>query len=109
MGACFRWHSLRSARPANVDALAVDGADLYLSFLAPSTFPAFPARWTTATLSSLVTGCFPHFDGSMFGLTVNAEDVDAIAFDATGNLLVSTTGAYLVDGLPKGQDEDHRL
>lgn len=92
---------------ANVDALAVDGADLYLSFLAPLNVPGIPGKVDDSDVVKFSDGVFSlYFDGSMFGLTVNAEDVDAIAFDATGNLLVSTTGAYLVDGLPKGQDED---
>ena len=47
-----------------------------------------------------------YFDGSVFGLATDAEDVDAIAFTGSGDLLVSTLGAYLVTGLPKGQDED---
>ncbi len=47
-----------------------------------------------------------YFDGSANGLSTNAEDVDAIAFDETGKLLLSTLGSYAVTGGLKGGDED---
>ncbi|HMT22137.1 MAG TPA: hypothetical protein PKE20_13000, partial [Promineifilum sp.] len=46
------------------------------------------------------------FDGSNYGLSVAAEDIDAVAFDTNGDLLISTSGSYTVPNLPKGQDED---
>lgn len=91
---------------ANVDALAVDGTDLYLSFLAKLNVPGLGqisdsdvVKWNGSTFSLF-------FDGSNYGLSVAAEDVDAIAFDTNGDLLISTSGAYTVPNLPKGQDED---
>ncbi|MBP6016026.1 MAG: hypothetical protein KA586_04840 [Candidatus Promineofilum sp.] len=98
-------HGLPAA--ANIDALAVDGSDLYISFLAPLTVPGISGKVDDSDVVKFSGGVFsPYFDGSNFGLSINAEDVDAIAFDETGKLLMSTTGAYLVNGLPKGQDED---
>ena len=92
---------------ANIDGLAVDGSDLYLSFVAPLTVPGISGKVDDSDVVKFSGGAFSlYFDGSNFGLAANAEDVDAIAFDETGKLLVSTTGAYLVNGLPKGQDED---
>lgn len=92
---------------ANVDGLVVDGSDLYLSFLAPLTVPGISGKVDDSDVVKFSGGVFSlYFDGSNFGLAASAEDIDAIAFDGTGNLLVSTTGAYFVDGLPKGQDED---
>lgn len=92
---------------ANVDALAVDGEDLYLSFAAPVKVPGLPGKVDDSDVVKYSGGTFSmYFDGSNYGLTTSAENVDAIAFDETGKLLVSTTGAYTVPGLPKGQDED---
>ena len=47
-----------------------------------------------------------YFDGSAHGLSTNAEDVDAIAFDEAGKLLLSTFGGFTVPGISKGGDED---
>jgi hypothetical protein len=92
---------------ANVDALAVDGADLYLSFVAAVNVPGISGQVDDSDVVKYSGGSFSlYLDGSAFGLSTDAEDIDAIAFDETGKLLVSTLGAYLVTGLPKGQDED---
>ena len=92
---------------ANIDALAVDGSDLYLSFVAAVNVPGISGNVDDSDVVKYSGGVFSlYFDGSAFGLATDAEDVDAIAFDQTGDLLVSTLGAYLVAGLPKGQDED---
>lgn len=46
-----------------------------------------------------------YFDGSDVGLTTSGEDIDAIAFTSTGDLLVSTLGSFSVTGA-SGVDED---
>lgn len=46
-----------------------------------------------------------YFDGSDVGLDKSDEDVDAIGFDASGNLLVSVNGSFNAQGV-KGADED---
>lgn len=92
---------------ANVDALAIAGDDIYLSFVAPTTVPGISGKVDDSDVVRYGAGQFwPYFDGSVYGLTTDAEDVDAIAFDQTGKLLVSTTGANAVPGLPNAQDED---
>lgn len=91
---------------ANVDALAVDGTDLYLSFLAKLNVPGLGLISDSDVVKYDGTAFSLYFDGSLYGLSVAAEDVDAIAFDTNGDLLVSTSGSYTVPGLPKGQDED---
>src|SRR5690606_2270139 len=92
---------------ANVDGLAIIDQDLYLSFAAPLSVPGIPGSTDDSDVVKFSSGAFSmYFDGSAHGLSADAEDVDAVAFDATGKLLVSTTGMFVVDGLPKGQDED---
>jgi len=92
---------------ANVDGLAIIDQDLYLSFAAPLSVPGIPGSTDDSDVVKFSSGAFSmYFDGSAHGLSADAEDVDAVAFDATGKLLVSTTGVFVVDGLPKGQDED---
>jgi hypothetical protein len=46
-----------------------------------------------------------YFDGSAVGLTSSDEDIDAIDFDGSGKLLVSTSGAFSGNGA-SGKDED---
>jgi len=46
-----------------------------------------------------------YFDGSDVGLDLNAEDIDALAVDASGNLWISTESTFSVPGLT-GLDED---
>ena len=92
---------------ANVDALAVRDGDLYLSFVAPLAVPGIPGTTDDSDVVKYSGGAFSlFFDGSAHGLTVDGEDVDAIAFDETGKLLLSTLGAYTVPGLTQGPDED---
>jgi hypothetical protein len=48
-------------------------------------------------------------DGSAYGLTTTGENIDAIAFDNEGRLVISTAGTFTVPGASgnvKGQDED---
>jgi len=91
---------------ANVDALAVDGTDLYLSFLAKLNVPGLGQISDSDVVKYDGNAFSLFFDGSNYGLSVAAEDVDAIAFDTNGDLLLSTSGSYTVPNLPKGQDED---
>jgi VCBS repeat-containing protein len=64
-------------------------------------------RFVPTSLGDATAGCYEwYFDGSDVGLTTDAEDVDAIAFDANGNLVVSTDGNPAVPGLSGLADED---
>jgi hypothetical protein len=92
---------------ANVDALALKDGDVYLSLQAPYKVPGIPGVVDDSDVIKYNGAAFSLFyDGSLYGLTVNSENVDAIAFDETGALLLSTTGNYSVTGLPAGADED---
>lgn len=92
---------------ANVDALAVDGPDFYLSFAAPVASVPGVGKVSDSDVVKYSDGVFSlYFDGSEYGLTTASEDVDAITLDVMGDLMISTLGAYTVPGLPKGQDED---
>ena len=71
---------------------AVDDADI-LKFI--------PISYGPDTRGSYVL----YFDGSDVGLDKSDEDVDAIDFDASGNLLVSVNGSFNAQGV-KGADED---
>ncbi len=46
-----------------------------------------------------------YFNGSDVGLTTSGEDIDGVAFDALGNIYLSTRGSFGVSGL-SGADED---
>lgn len=71
---------------------AVDDADI-LKFM--------PSSYGATTAGSYVL----YFDGSDVGLDKSDEDVDAIGFDAAGNLLISVTGAFKAQNVT-GNDED---
>lgn len=63
-------------------------------------------RFTPTQLGSETAGTFTwFFDGSDVGLTSSSEDIDAIAFDPEGNLVISTKGSFHV-GDVRGKDED---
>lgn len=64
-------------------------------------------EFTPTTLGATTAGTWAlKFDGSDVGFGDAAdEDLDAIAFDAAGRLLFSTTGAFAVPGAA-GADED---
>jgi hypothetical protein len=66
--------------------------------------------FTPTSLGDITSGHYtPYFDGSSVGLTTSGEDVDAIDFDADGNLVVSVTGAFRAPGASgevRGNDED---
>lgn len=92
---------------ANIDALAVDGQDLYLSFLAAVDVEGIPGKVDDSDIVLYREGAFSlYLDGSAYGLATDAEDIDALAFDETGKLLISTLGGNAVPGVAKGADED---
>lgn len=72
---------------------ALSGRDEDIQLFAPSsTGAATEGTWVTI-----------HFDGSDIGLTASADDLDAISFEPSGDLLYSTTGTNTVPG---SDDED---
>ncbi|MGH1492610.1 MAG: glycoside hydrolase family 16 protein [Acidimicrobiales bacterium] len=82
--------------PASLDTLGVvDDSDV-IEFIPTST-----GTDTAGTMSV-------YFDGSAHGLTGNGEDVDAVALDEFGNLLISTSGRSTV-GFGVADDEDVML
>ena len=92
---------------SNVDALAMIGDDLYLSFASALSVPGIPGSTDDSDVVLYSGGAFSlYFDGSAADLSADGEDIDALAFDENGDLIISTTGAFTVAGLPKGQDED---
>jgi hypothetical protein len=93
---------------ADVDGFEVgpDGA-FYLSFLQAIPVPGITGKVDDSDVVRYDGESFSlWFDGSQFGLTTDSEDVDAVAFDPEGRLLISTLGGYSVPGLGKGADED---
>ncbi|MCI0585738.1 MAG: S8 family serine peptidase [Planctomycetes bacterium] len=106
---------------ASIDGFCrLSDGDLLFSFTAALSIPGLvggPGGSTTADDSDIVrftpsalgpntAGIFTfHFDGSDVGLTSSSEDVDAIALDASGNLLLSTSGNASAAGA-SGEDED---
>lgn len=63
-------------------------------------------RFIPSALGDQTAGIFEwYLDGSDVGLSSSDEAIDAIAFDPSGNLVISTAGAFKVNDL-KGNDED---
>ena len=63
-------------------------------------------RFAPSSTGSTTAGSWSlHFDGSDVGLTATAEDVDAVCVGASGQLRLSTAGAFTVSGA-SGVDED---
>ena len=92
---------------ANLDAIAVKDGVTYFSLLAPATVPGIAGKVDDSDVVAYDGSDFTLFiDGSANGLTTNAEDVDAIAFDETGKLLLSTLGGSALAAGLKGSDED---
>lgn len=99
---------------ADVDAFTFmpDGSLLF-SLVAEATLPGAGlvddsdvVRFTPASYGATTAGTLAlYFDGSAFGLTDNAEDIDALALAADGDLLISTVENFVVPGL-NGKDED---
>jgi hypothetical protein len=110
-----------SAPTPNLDAFAVrsDGTIL-ISFDATVTIPGLSGGpngnvvededivvFTPTALGEVTAGSWSFFfDGSDVALNINGEDIDAIALDAAGNLLVSFEGPFDVGGGIAGYDED---
>jgi hypothetical protein len=64
-------------------------------------------KFTPTSLGDTTSGSFSfYFDGSDVALNVQGEDIDALAVDNSGNLLVSFLGPWDVGGGLTGQDED---
>lgn len=104
---------------ADIDALAYQpiylGQIYYLSFDQPTTVPGLG----TVDDSDVVAHTYVFgqgaawsmvFDGSLYGLTTDAEDVDAIDYGGAEPLRLSTLGGFSVPkyggGTLKGADED---
>jgi hypothetical protein len=107
--------------PANVDALAhLPDGSLLLSFVAAEYLPGLTGgpngnlvddedivRFVPTSLGEVTAGTWEfYFDGSDVGLDTDNEDIDALALDASGNLLISVIGPYDVGGGLTGKDED---
>ena len=91
---------------AAIDALAVTGDGLVLSFTRPVRLPGIAATVDDSDLVRFAAGAFtPYFDGSDVGLRGAAEDVDAVELLADGRVLVSTLGRARVGRL-RARDED---
>lgn len=80
---------------------------LLLTFLGKQNLPGLGnvppqdiVRFVPTSLGENTAGSFHlYFDGSDVGLTTRAESVDALTLDASGNLLISTTGTASVGTL----------
>jgi hypothetical protein len=78
----------------SVSVSGVSGADEdLLEFTPTSLGPSTAGSWSL------------YFDGSDVGLSSSSEDVDGLAVDASGNVYLSTTGSFSVNGR-SGADED---
>jgi hypothetical protein len=78
----------------SVSVSGVSGADEdVLEFTPTSLGPTTAGSWRL------------YFDGSDVGLSSSDEDVDGLAVDGSGRVLLSTTGAFSVTGR-SGADED---
>lgn len=68
--------------------------------------PSDILRFIPTTLGSTTAGVWEwYFDGSDVGLNSNGEYIDAIAFDPSGRLLISSEGSFDAGGV-RGNDED---
>lgn len=99
---------------ADLDAFdLLDDGTILMSFNRPIRFPSLGlvddsdiVRFVPTTLRSTTSGTFElFFDGSDVGLTTGSEDIDAIAYQADGSLLISTYGRANVPGI-QARDED---
>jgi hypothetical protein len=87
--------------------------DIIMSFTAAGTVDGITVddsdivQFTPTSLGSTTAGSFAiYFDGSDVGLTTNGEDVDGIALDSAGNLVISTLGTASINGIGTLRDED---
>jgi len=105
----------------SIDALAImPGGDLLISITTDSAIAGLVGapsgtnvddsdlvRFTPTALGADTAGSWSfYFDGSDVSLSQNAEDVDAVAVDSDGTLLISCTGSPSVSGLSGLADED---
>jgi len=96
-----------------VDAVGVlPSGDILLSFTAAATISGISTddsdilQFTPTSLGATTAGTFSmYFDGSDVGLTTDNEDIDAITLTSSGQLVISTLGAFSVTGI-SGADED---
>lgn len=105
----------------NVDAFALlpDGS-IVMSFVAPVNIPGLVGgpngttvededlvQFVPTSLGEVTTGTWNfYFDGSDVGLDTNDEDIDALAFDGSGNPIISVIGPFDFGGGFTGKDED---
>ncbi len=79
------------------------------AFNLPPLGPVAPfdiIRFTPRQLGTNTVGSFSrYFDGRAVGLETGNENIDALALDAAGNLVISTVGTVRVPGVT-GRDED---
>ena len=72
-----------------------------------SVDPQDLVEFTPTTLGDFTSGTWSfYFDGSDVNLDTNAENIDALAFDLSGNLALSFIGPWDVGGGLTGHDED---
>ena len=99
---------------ANVDAYTVlEDGTLLFSFSAPTSISGVGTvddsdlvRFSASALGEETSGIFElYFDGSDVGLDSGSEDIDAVATDSNGDLLVSLLGRATVSGINVA-DED---
>lgn len=96
------------ASAADVDAVAVSGNLIYMSFRDPVSVPVLGTIedmdivvYNTSTASWTM-----YFDGSDVDLTTANEDVDSFELLSDGSILVSITASGSVPGVTFVQDED---
>lgn len=90
----------------NVHLLVSVDKDFKLNDLLGQVDESDILEFIPGTYGSSTSGTWArYFDGSDVGLDKSEEDVDAIGFDANGNLLVSVNGKFNAQGV-KGADED---
>jgi hypothetical protein len=119
------WSWVFDGSDVGLGSLAIDGVarlasgDILLSFTVSASIPGMTGgpsgttaddsdivRFVPTSLGSTTAGSFVfYFDGSDVGLTSDGEDVDAISLNSSGQLVISTEGAFSVTGV-SGQDED---
>jgi hypothetical protein len=72
-----------------------------------TVMPADILRFTPTQLGPNTAGSFAwYFDGSDVELTSSSEEIDALALDQNGRLLISTTGTFKIGNTTLGEDED---
>ena len=98
-----------------IDAFSLTGPnEVLMSFTNAAAIPGIAGivddsdvvKFTATSLGADTTGSFSlYFDASDVGLATSTEDVDAVELLPDGRVLVSVTGAFVVDGV-SGEDED---